>query len=348
MSLRRRWLVFVLILSVGCLSLTALAVKFDLVPPSLQAPRVLRIEPSDNTVEILPTSPITITFSAPMDQVQTAGALELDPPVQGKVTWRDAQTLIFSPRSRLPISTTLTLTLSPAARSWLRRPLSGQVVSHFTTLTRPFIVNSAPPRDAQFAYLPPRLTLTFSRAMDAKALADNLTLEPMPQNFSFALADSTLTLNGFFEPRTRYQITIPASVFDAQYKIALGSDFVWSFTSATQYPNFSILNRGRVLQFPANQPFVIPTQFTNVSRFDIALYSISRQTFDENANAPFETWYQFQPSSVPLKTWSVVTNAQLDQYTRQTILLDALGPGTYFLRVTAPEGVSDAQLILVE
>jgi hypothetical protein len=283
-----------------------------------------------------------------MNRPAVENAISFSPGVAGELLWADDQTVSFLPRSRFPISTTLTLRIDQAARSWLGRPLPGVTVSQFTTLARPFVLASAPALEAQFIYVPDHVSITFSREMDRRALLEGLTMEPVPQNLETDFKENTLTLRGFFRPRTRYQISIPPTAPDAAYGIALGRDYLWSFIVATQYPNFSILNRDRVMRLASDQPLRIPTQFTNVSRLDVTVYPISKQEFDANADAPFETWYEFQPSSPPLQETSVVTNAELDKYTRRDLTLDPLGAGTYYLRVAAPEGMSDTQLLLVE
>ncbi len=339
----RLWLILI---PIALILVAALALIF--LPASLQSPRVLQIEPANNATEILPISPITITFSAPMNRDATQAAIQFSPRLDGQFAWRDEQTLTFTPRAQLPISTTLTLNISQDARSWLQRPLQNEMVSRFTTLARPFVVNSNPAPDAQFIYNPDRVMLTFNRAMDRNTLAESLQIEPPLQNFSVQVEERTMTLYAFFEPRTRYQITLLPFARDAKYGIELEREYVWSFTTASQYPHFSILNRERVLKFSANEPLNIPTQFTNVSRLDAALYAITQKEFDEQTIALFETWYAFQPASAPIKTRSVTTNAQLDQYAQQTLKLDALARGTYYLNITTPEGVSDAQLIVVE
>lgn len=347
MSLPRS-LFLVLLVAIALIILAALALTFDFLPASLQAPRVVQIEPGNDAREIVPTSPITITFSAPMDRAQTQTSIRISPRVTGLFAWRNDQTLVFTPRAGLPVSTTLTLNVTSGARSWLRRPLQVQVRSRFTTIPRPYPVSSTPALDAQFVYVPDRVTMTFNRALDGNALADSLHIEPPLQNSALDVNDRTLTLSGFFQPRTRYQITISGSVFDSAHQVAMGRDYVWSFTTASQYPNFSVLNGDRVLKFSSDNAPVVPTQFTNVSRLDAALYAIPRAEFDANATAPFETWYAFEPSAAPIQQWSVETHAILDEYTRQDLALSPLAGGTYYLKISTPEGVNDAQLLVVE
>jgi hypothetical protein len=338
-----------LICSVLVLLLVAtVAFLFDWLPMPLQAPRVVQIEPANGATEILPTSSITLTFSTAMERVQTQQSILFEPHLDGDFVWRDDQTLVFTPDTRLPISTTLDITVSQSARSWLQRPLQEETVSRFTTLVRPYVVSSTPALDAQFVYVPDRVTITFSRAMDASLLADGLLVEPPLQHILYRTVERTMTIRGFFQAGTHYKITIPGFVPDIKYGIELNRDYVWSFVAASQYPNFSTLNRGRVLRLAADAPLTIPTQFTNVSRLDVALYPISREEFDIYSAAPFETWHTFQPSVLPVLTQSISTNAQLDTYLQSSITIDALNSGTYYLTVTTPEGVGDRQLVLVE
>ncbi len=334
----------VLFLIVAFILIAVAIVTFLLIP----APTVIQIEPTNDATEILFTSPITITFSTSMQRVETEKSIRFEPRVNGNFSWRDDRTLVFTPHTTLPVSTTLEIVISQNARSWLQRPLNAETVSHFTTLTRPYVVSSSPALDAQFIYAPDRIHITFSRKLDGNLLADSIMLEPPLEKISLDVQEYDVTLYGAFEPRTHYRFTLPASLTDKQYGIELGRDYEWSFYSAAQYPNFSILNRGRVLKFSANAPMEIPTQFTNVSRFDVALYKISQQAFDENASAPFETWYAFAPTSAPFKSWRIATNAQPEKYMQQTLQLDALERGTYFLKINTPENVSDAQLVVVE
>lgn len=339
----------VLLLGVILLALCAiLIVVFDLLPAPLQAPRITQIEPSNGANEIHPSSPITLTFSVAMDRRQTQKSVQFEPPIAGEMTWSDDRTLLFTPRSTLPISTTVNVTVSQNARSWLQRPLANPVVSQFTTLSRPYLVSSTPALDAQFIYVPDRVTINFNRAMDGSLVADGLFIDPPLTRVLYRTVDKTLTIWGFFQAGTRYQIILPGFVPDREYGIPLERDYIWSFTASSQYPNFSILNRGRVLNLPANQPVTIPTQFTNVSRLDVAVYPITRQEFDTNATLPFEAWYGFHPSVPAPGTQSVTTNAVLDTYQQLNVPLGALDSGAYYLKITTPEGVSDSQLLLIE
>lgn len=277
----------------------------------------------------------------------TQNALRLFPRVNANFTWQDNQTLVVTPRTTLPISKTITVQISTNAQSRLGRALPENFQTRFTTLAYPHVVTTVPARDAQFIYVPNQVTLVFNRAMNENALRENFIITPTLANAKVSVDETSVTLNGFFQPRTPYHITIRADATDAAYALPLERDFVWAFTAAAQYPNFSIVNRGRVLN-SSQDNIHIPVQFTNVSRLDLAVYPITQREFDANADAPFETWYAFQPTTAPLHRQRVTTNAQLDQYRQQVISISRLPAGTYYLRITTPEGPSDAQLVRVE
>ncbi len=344
--MRLGWILFFAALTLAALG--ALAFVFDFLPASLQAPRVVAVEPADGATKVSPFAPITLAFSAPMSRAETQSAVSLTPRAAGKFLWRDAQTLVFMPRASLPISTTLTLRVATTARSWLGRSLVSAQVSQFTTLAAPRVVSSSLAPDARFARMPNEIQIEFSRALAENSLVDSIVVEPRPPQFNIAVAQTRVTLRGFFEPGARYQITIPKTVTDKIYGIPLERAYTWSFTVASQYPNFSILNRGRVMKFSARAPIEIPTQFTNVSRLDIALFPLTASELEAHARASFETWRAFQPTTAPLRTAQLALNAPRDTYARQKIILDALPRGAYYLHVTTPEGVSDAQLLWIQ
>lgn len=347
-GVRSRWIRVGIGLLLICVILGAAAFWYEILPLPFLSPRVVRIEPPNDATGIVPTSPITITFSASMDGAQTLKGIRFEPPLRGDFDWHDDKTLVFTPRVRMPVSTTVSINISQDARSQFQRPVETETVSRFTTLSRPRVVESVPPLQARFVYIPDRVTMTFDRAMDASTLRDRIKLVPEPPHLSLEFEDRTLTLRGFFDPNTLYTITIPSSASDADNGIELGADLVWTFTATQQYPNFSILERDRDLNFPAGVPLRIPTQFTNISRFNVALYPLTLQEFETNAHAPFEAWYAFEPSAAPLLVKSVPTNAATDQYMQQELELQALARGTYYVRITTPEGISDSKLVRVE
>jgi hypothetical protein len=218
----------------------------------------------------------------------------------------------------------------------------------FTTIMRPYVASSDPAVDSRFLYVANPVELTFSRPMDHGALTGALTIIPALANQTHEWHDNTLTIRGFFQPRTAYRIELGMNAPDAEYGITLAEPVVWTFTTTLQYPHLSILERGRIVTLGGDAAHIVPTQLTNVSRIDARVYALAPEEFNANAAAPFETWFEFQPQFPPLASWSVPTEAVLDQYTLAGIPLPPLAPGTYVLQLSAPEGVSDIKLLLIE
>lgn len=339
----RRALALIIVIALGLILICALGLYFTV----LSSPRLARVEPPDGAVDVAPTSPITLTFSTSMDRAATEGAVKISPQVAGEMSWADENTLVFTPQTRMPLSTTVQVSVSSAARSRLFGRLDEQSASSFTTVAAPAVIGSAPAPGARYAYVPNALTLTFNRAMDHASVEEALTVTPPLAVPRYEWRGNTLILFGGFEPLTPYQIKLRQTARDEQFGIGLEREYTRSFTTTEQYPQFSILQLPRYITLRPNQANLLPTQLADVSRLDAELYWIDKDVFLNNLVADFESWEAFQPDTPPLKSWSAQPNAAIDQYTPFDLPMDALKPGWYYLNVTAPEGVSDRKLVVV-
>ncbi len=82
----------------------------------LDPPTVLAVAPTNSQFNVPLTTPITVTFSKPMNRPATESAFALAPPVTGTFTWLDGDTrLVFTPTAPLTMHTTYTLTLGVGA-----------------------------------------------------------------------------------------------------------------------------------------------------------------------------------------------------------------------------------------
>lgn len=339
--------ILLLFLPVACIIPAALVLLLDLAPAPLSTPRVVSLSPVDGAVRVVPDSPIIITFTAPMERTATERAVQVVPPINGTFRWENDQTLVLDPSPRLPISTTLNVRVLTGARSWLGRPLASEASARWTTIERPVVTASTPALEAKFAYLPDRVTISFNRRMNRESIERELLVSPPLQNQRVVWGRRSITLFGLFEPRTRYEIRIPPSAVDAQYGIPLERDYVWSFTTGLQYPHLSIIGLERSAVLQAEAPAAISMQLTNVSRVDARLYALTEQDLALE-HAPFEEWYVYRPQTRPIRSWSVETGAALDQYVLFDLPIEPLPPGVYYLELSAPEGVRDAQLLRVQ
>ena len=320
--------------------LTPASVK-DVLRP-LRAPQVLGFGPAFDAKEISPTAPITITFLTPM--TANDAAIQISPDIRGSFAW-SGNAVTFTPAETWPLSTTVSVTVTRDARSWLQRRAEKDFAWSFTTLAPPMIVATEPRQGAEFAFLENRLAITFNREMDQQSVEQRLKVEPAISNMRLAWQGRQLIVGGNLRPSTKYRISIPSGAKDSKGLIT-SSDFVWSFTTTQQYPYLAIINIGRYGLTAADKPTTLKLQSVNVSRVDVSLYKFDTETYIKSLAFSYDAWRNFKPQGDPVKTWTVSPTTKIDQYTTQDLQLDALSAGTYYLVARSAEGVSDTQVLV--
>ncbi len=309
----------------------------------LRAPQVLAFAPEFNAKDVPPTSPITITFLTPMSP--SDNAIQISPNIRGAWNW-NGNTATFTPAETWPLSTTVSVTVTRDARSWLLRRADKDFAWSFNVLAPPTIEATEPRQGAQFAYLKDRLAITFNREMDHASVEQRLKVDPAIPNMNLAWVGRQLLIGGNLRPSTTYNVFLPSGAKDSQYGLTLPNDFAWSFTTTQQYPYLAIINIGRYGVTAADQPTTLKLQSINVSHVDAALYKFDTATYIKTLAFSYDAWRTFKPQGDPIKTWSITSTAKIDQYVTQDLLLDALPAGTYFLTVKSAEGVNDTQVLV--
>lgn len=309
----------------------------------LRAPQVLTFGPAFNARDVAPTTPITITFLTPM--TPNDAAIKISPPVRGTWSW-SGNSATFTPAESLPLSTTVTVTVTRDARSWLQRRAEKEFTWSFTTLAPPMVVATTPRQGAQYAYARDRLAITFNREMDQRSVEERLKIEPAIANMQLLWQGNQLIIGGNLRPSTTYKIFLPSGAKDAKYGLTMPNDFSWSFTTTQQYPYLAIINIGRYGVTAADKPTTLKLQSVNVSRVDVALYKFDTETYIKTLGFSYEGWRNFKPKGDPIKTWSITPPAKIDQYVTQDLQLDALPAGIYFLTAKSAEGVNDTQVLV--
>jgi uncharacterized protein YfaS (alpha-2-macroglobulin family) len=313
----------------------------DMLRP-LRAPQVLAFAPEFNAKDIAPTSPITISFLTPMSP--NDAAIQISPQIRGTWNWSNNK-VTFTPAEAFPLSTTVRITVTRDARSWLQRRAEKEFAWSFTTLAPPAIVATEPRQGAQYAYAQNRLTVMFNREMDQASVEQRLKVEPAIANMKLAWQDKQLIIGGNLRPSTTYKISIPSGAKDS-LGLTTPNDFAWSFTTTQQYPYLAIINIGRYGVTAADQPTTLKLQSVNVSKVDAALYKFDTDTYVKSLAFSYDAWRNFKPQGDPIKAWSIAPTTKIDQYTTQDLMLDPLPAGTYFLAVKSAEGVNDTQVLV--
>ena len=309
----------------------------------LRAPQVLDFAPAFNAKDIAPTSPITISFLTPMSS--NDNAIQISPNIRGAWKW-SGTTAVFTPAESWPLSTTVSVTVTRDARSWLMRRADKDFAWSFNVIAPTSIVSTVPQQGAQFAYLKDRLTILFNRAMDHKSVEERLKVDPPIANMSLMWEANQLIIGGNLKPSTAYKFFLPSGAKDAKYGLTIANDFAWSFTTTQQYPYLSIINIGRYGLTTADKSTTLKLQSVNVSKVDVALYKFDTATYLKSLSFSYDKWRTFKPDGDPIKTWTLNPSSKIDQYVTQDLQIDALPAGTYFLTAKSAEGVNDTQVLV--
>jgi hypothetical protein len=232
-----------LIFTAGCTDYD----KSSTANPTVTPPTVSATAPPSGTPAACPNSIVTATFSKTMNPASIDGAtFTLTGPgtaaVAGVMAYdSSSDTAIFTPASPLALSTLYTATITTAAQDMYGNNLASNFVWTFTTsaaacLPAPPPVSVTPP-DASAGVCPNTvIAATFAEAMDpatittatftvAPGATGTVTHDVSNKTFTFT-PSSNLALS------TTYTVTITTGAKDASGS-ALGSNFVWTFGTAT-------------------------------------------------------------------------------------------------------------------
>lgn len=230
----------VLLGSVALAFTLAFAVRFVLpLAPWLQHP-IVTISPRDGSTDVTPRSPITLTFSQPMNRDSVLKALRIQPDTPGTFAWSDdGRRLTFNPDTVLTSGVTYTISLDGRALGRWWQPLRAPVRVAFGTARSPTLVAALPNGDELPTDTP--VALVFSQPMVAPAELNTpvelpqLRIDPPLDGEARWIAVDTLLLQptARMQPATRYQATI-ADLPDVR-GIELDQSFTWTW--ATRAPD---------------------------------------------------------------------------------------------------------------
>ena len=323
-------------------------------PPQLKArlrpwraPLVTSSSPEQGRSDVLPRSPITLTFLTAMNPSTVERNISFAPRVPGQFSWQDERTMVFSPAQPWPADTRITVEVNRGARSWLLRRMEEPFSLYFTILASPIVVNTEPSQRVQFAYDLDQAVITFSHLMDETSVESRLTVEPQIHDLELAWAEETLTITGDFRVGITYQVTLTKGAQEATYGLPMAKGFAWAFTVVERRPDLAVDGPGRVGMVEAETPFELPFTILNLSRIDLALYALDGPTFTALQGLSAKDWEQYHSEGNPIREWSALSEARADREMSQKVEVDPLPPGLYFLAVDSPEGARAGQLLSV-
>ena len=217
--------------------------------PDTTAPTVTATNPEDNETGVSLNSVVTATFNEAMDplKINATSFLVRGPgstAVSGLVTYAGPSfTAVFSPSGNFEPNTTYTATITTDAIDAAGNALAADFVWSFTTgegmdMTRPEVISTNPGNAETAVAVGTDVTAVFSEPMalssisnDSFILADGTTV--IAGTVSYAGVTATFNPTSALLPNTTYTGTITTGATDASGN-ALGTNFVWSFTTAAE------------------------------------------------------------------------------------------------------------------
>ncbi len=160
------WVSVLLLLSLAC-SQFPLTLNSS-PPPTPQAQAVFKLPPTvvDFTpkrgAEVAPQqAALTLRFDRAMDKASVEAALQIRPPVEGEITWPDAQTMVFRPQG-LATATRYRVSLDEGVRAADGMTMTHGVEFSFQTVEPLFVTTVSPADDDEEVRVDAPLLLTFN------------------------------------------------------------------------------------------------------------------------------------------------------------------------------------------
>ncbi len=312
----------------------------------------------EGTDNVTPASPITVTFSIPMERRSTEAAFRLvevagrteSAPVEGVFTWDPTGTaLSFKPTRSLKLGTQYRASIAASAR-----PANGQgtlraaATLDFTTVFPPQIVRTLPANGDRQVAPGGGISFQFASPINpASIVSGTVTILPQPTRVytGYSDWDNTFYLNLETLPDTAYTVTLSGKIADP-YGNLLGQDYVLRFTTREADPFVQLYSTGPVGTYNAYTPTLAAVTYRNVPQISFGLWRLPDDEFIALAGQNFwEKWRLYAPKRANLvREWQVETRAGRNQIGVVTTTLmtregDPLPAGLYYLVVDSETAV---------
>ena len=316
------------------------------------SPVVIQVQPEGERVP--PTSPITITFSAPMDPTSTTAALRVTSStvgvVGGSTEWTENnRVLVLRPQAPLPLGARIQVDVSDEAQALgdgaarLRRPHSHS----FGVVPFPALSRTEPSDGAQNASLDDPVQFFFN----APILPETVQLSISPpisatQVYSFYNEyDSSFLVFFPRRPLTAYTLTLAAGIRDP-YGNTITEPITLRFRTGERRPELLMVTPGVAGTYNAYTETAILFQTVNVNEINAVLYRLTpEQVAALDPTDDYERWRLYSPPANQLvRRWTIrPLGPRHERVVTREVLRHAngepLGPGLYFLGADSPQVV---------
>jgi hypothetical protein len=190
----------------------------DRVPPTY----VIRVSALSSDGKALTLTAVNISFSKEVQHETAEKAFSITPSVEGSFHWQ-GRTLIWTPSSKLPLSTTFKVHVAPGVRDVDGNANMGTGDITFTTVGPPAVTSVSPAPGSASVAVNPTIRVTFDRLMDTQKVLAGIKFEPA---FSFGSTWNaevlTITPNGPLSYATTYKLTIGSPAVDSDGSALVG------------------------------------------------------------------------------------------------------------------------------
>jgi len=262
-------------------------------------PRLVSTEPSNE--QTLPLDPtLKLTFNQAMDPssfesgfIFSRGAV----PAIGELAWNEDNTEVtFRPDDLLDRNSSYTLNLTREIASAGGTPLALEQQYQYFTYDD-FRVASSEPAEGGVKAENGSLRVTFTAPpKEVDNLDDYISLEPEVPNLFVSINETTLNINGFFQPETEYVLDISPELAD-EWNQPLGLPFELNFDTPAATPSLSVPSWDNIYFVRPDEP-VLQANATNIQRADVSIAPITFSDFQLlTGPGGYEALQTFEPQN---------------------------------------------------
>ena len=310
-------------------------------------PQVLSVHPLvDEKIGL--DGPIEIRFNIRMDAESVEDHFLMIGPtgigVSGTFEWdEDWKTMSFMPNALLTRGASYTIRLEAGAKSYGGLVL-GTAIEAVRLAEPAFSIDPYQTSEFQSYYANyGQYRLFFTTPLDEDTFEDFITISPDVSALNLYLSDGnkTLSASGYFEPETRYAITLAAGLRDT-WGGTLGESATYNFATPPARASMSIITGETYynLVFIPAEASELALQATNINTLTLEISPISLDDLETLMHPDNYDYRQmYTPDSVEVSTRNLNLTPNKSQIITVPLVYqgNSLSPGIYFLGISSPD-----------
>ncbi|MBG0784220.1 MAG: Ig-like domain-containing protein [Anaerolineaceae bacterium] len=315
-------------------------------------PQVLSVLPlPDERIGL--AGPVEIRFNIRMDAESVEEHFTMAGPdgaaVPGTFEWdEDWKTMSFTPDSLLTRNASYSIHLGAGAESYGGLAL-GTTIDAVRQTAPAFSIDPYQAAEFQSYYANyGQYRLFFTTPLDRDTYKEFITLSPdvSAVNLYLSNEDKALSISGYFEPETRYALTLDTGLQDI-WGGTLGEPITYNFATPPAEASLSIITGETYynLVFIPAEASELALQATNINTLTLEISPISLDDLETLMHPDNYDYRQvYMPDSVEVFTQNLNLTPNKSQIITVPLAYQghALTPGVYFLGVSSPDISDDA------